>query len=484
MKRNYQAIQEAREAGAKTYETGIPCKQGHIAPRATATGTCTVCTALASKAWSMRNTHKGAEYAAAYRARNPEKTKEAARTYTAKRWEENPTHMQAIKTASYKRKVEAAGGTYMPFNRMSIEELISRVYAAHGSKLTYVSGYTSMLVNATFSCTQHECIVEAQPHNVLRGANPCPQCNHMKSEAEANIFALVSNYTAAEARNRTLLKPRELDILLPERKLAIEYSGMFWHSHFEAAAEKKDKYKHLQKYLDCKAQGIRLLTIYESEWLEHKYALQRLLRNACGKAKGKLMARKCALRKVPTHEVRAFYDKYHPQGGAGGGEHYGLYWKDKLVACMRFAFGQNDRGSGAATRVWTLGRYATRITVAGAASRLFKAFLQEHNPQEVKSFSDNRYFEGGMYEQLGFTLEAEVGADYQVWSPKTGLRPKSHYQRRALPKRLAEHGVEDTFDPETDPRTEAEMTYLMGAGRIYDCGKKKWTWVVDTTAQQ
>jgi hypothetical protein len=176
-----------------------------------------------------------------------------------------------------------------------------------------------------------------------------------------------------------------------------------------------------------------------------------------------------------NHEARTFYERYHPQGGDGSGEHYGLYWNSKLVACMRFTFGANDRGENK-SRLWTLTRYATRITVAGAASRLFKAFVEEHKPTEVKSFSDNRYFEGGMYAQLGFALEEETGPDYQVWSPKLGLRPKSHYQRRNLPKRLQEHGISEEFNPETDQRSEAEMTFLMGCRRLYDCGKKRWVW--------
>jgi hypothetical protein len=254
---------------------------------------------------------------------------------------------------------------------------------------------------------------------------------------------------------------------------------MRYHTHWDASSEKDGKHRHYQKYVDCKALGIRLITLYESEWLNHNYAVRRLLRNALGKGKGKLMARKCELKKVESAAASAFYDRYHPQGGAGNGEHYGLFWKGKLVACMRFTFGANDRGA-TATRMWTLTRFATRVTVAGAASRLFKAFVVEHNPSEVKSFSDNRFFEGGMYAQLGFALEAEAAPDYQVWSPKIGLRPKSYYQRRNIPARLRDHGIVDAFDPETDPRTEAEMTYLMRCGRIYDCGKKRWLWTAPT----
>lgn len=358
-------------------------------------------------------------------------------------------------------------------------EVLAR--AKHGDKFDYtLTKYTHNQHDITLRCITHNRILTQTARDHLDGYNPCPHCNHMKSSGESEVFSLLSNLVPAEARNRTILKPKELDIYLPEQKLAIEYCGEFWHSLGDPESARKDRRKHIDKYRQCKEQGIRLITLWESEWQEHNYAVKRLLRNAVGKSRGKLMARKCELKRVTNAAARAFYDRYHPQGGAGSGEHYALLWKGKMVACMRFVLGANDRGAGAAQRVWTLGRYATRVTVAGAASRLFKAFVQEFNPPLVKSFSDNRFFDGGMYAQLGFTLEADVPEDYQVWSPKLGLRPKSHYQRRLLPKRLAEHGLTETFDPETDPRTEAEITYLMGARRLYDCGKKRWVWTAST----
>ena len=365
--------------------------------------------------------------------------------------------------------------------RDSVDSFVAKATAIWGSafdfsNVVYVNSQTRIRV----TCNTHKIQCDTKPNWLLNGYNPCPHCNHMKSSGESDVFSLLSNLVPAEARNRTILKPKELDIYLPEQKLAIEYCGEFWHSLGDPESARKDRRKHIDKYRQCKEQGIRLITLWESEWQEHNYAVKRLLRNAVGKSRGKLMARKCELKRVTNAAARAFYDRYHPQGGAGSGEHYALLWKGKMVACMRFVLGANDRGAGAAQRVWTLGRYATRVTVAGAASRLFKAFVQEFNPPLVKSFSDNRFFDGGMYAQLGFTLEADVPEDYQVWSPKLGLRPKSHYQRRLLPKRLAEHGLTETFDPETDPRTEAEITYLMGARRLYDCGKKRWVWTAST----
>ena len=362
--------------------------------------------------------------------------------------------------------------------RDSLDSFVAKATALWGDKFDYSSAaYKNSQTRIEVICKEHGTVCETKPNWLLNGYNPCQNCNHMKSNGEAEVFAFLSNLTAAEARNRTILKPRELDIYLPVHKLAVEYCGEFWHSYGDADSERKDRRKHIQKYQTCKEQGVRLITLLESEWKEHNYAVRRLLRNAVGKAKGKLMARKCELRRVSNAEARVFYARYHPQGGAGSGEHYALFWNGKMVACMRFVLGANDRGAGAANRVWTLGRYATRVTVAGAASRLFKAFVRDFNPPLVKSFSDNRFFDGGMYAQLGFTLEADVPEDYQVWSPKLGLRPKSHYQRRLIPKRLEEHGMSsEQFDPATDSRTEAEMTYLMGARRLYDCGKKRWVW--------
>jgi G:T-mismatch repair DNA endonuclease (very short patch repair protein) len=361
--------------------------------------------------------------------------------------------------------------------QLPVAQFISRAAEVHGGRYEYAeTQFDNMLTSSVdIRCLEHGWFSQS-PVNHLAGKDGCTKCNHMKSAPEEQVADYLEIFTTVERRNRTLIGPKEIDIYLPEKKIAIEFCGMYWHSHGDKDAEKKGKGRHAEKHALCAAEGVRLITIYETEWAERQATVKRMLRNAIGKTKGRLMARKCELRKPTVQEARAFYEKYHPQGGDGTGAHYGLYWDGKLVACMRFTFGSNDRGHGAKVRQWTLSRYASRLSVAGAASRLFKAFLTDQKPDEVKSFSDNRLFSGGMYEQLGFQLEADVVPDYQVWSQKLGLRPKPHYQRRLLPARLREHGMDEKFDPATDKRTEAEMTYLLGARRIYDCGKKRWLW--------
>lgn len=353
--------------------------------------------------------------------------------------------------------------------------VVTRAKKLHGDKFTYSCDSWENLNTSYIKVTCSHGVFEQLGVNLLAGKVSCQKCGNMKSAPEQEVADYLKIYAPIIQHDRKLIAPKELDIYIPSANLAIEFHGMYWHSHFSAIDEKANKNKSHNKYKECADKGIRLITIYETEWQQRQFQIKRLLRNAIGKTKGKLMARKCQIGEVSTQAAKEFYDRYHPQGGDGSGKHYGLYWKSKLVACMRFALGSNDRGSNA-NRVWTLARFATRVNVLGGASKLFKAFVKDEQPKVIKSFSDNRYFSGGMYTQLGFVMELESQPDYQVWSQKLGLKPKTHYQRRVLQKRLGDHKVKEIYNHETDPRTEKEMTYLMGAGRIYDCGKKRWVW--------
>ncbi len=72
--------------------------------------------------------------------------------------------------------------------------------------------------------------------------------------------------------DRQVIKPRELDIYLPNLNLAIEFNGSYWHS-IEADCPKD---YHLMKSLLCREKNIRLIHIYEFEDIEEQ---KQLLKN-------------------------------------------------------------------------------------------------------------------------------------------------------------------------------------------------------------
>ena len=77
--------------------------------------------------------------------------------------------------------------------------------------------------------------------------------------------------------DRQLIKPLEVDFLLPDYKLAIEFNGIYWHSN-------KPEGYHSNKTLLCKKQGVNLIHIWEDKWLENKEMFKQILKNELHKA--------------------------------------------------------------------------------------------------------------------------------------------------------------------------------------------------------
>jgi len=67
----------------------------------------------------------------------------------------------------------------------------------------------------------------------------------------------------------SIISPLELDIYLPDYNVAIEYDGLYWHS---------DLYKepdfHIRKTEMCEFKGIRLIHVFENEWVNNREWVQ------------------------------------------------------------------------------------------------------------------------------------------------------------------------------------------------------------------
>ena len=69
---------------------------------------------------------------------------------------------------------------------------------------------------------------------------------------------------------------KELDVVIPELKLAIEYNGLYWHSTMYP------KYKpgnHIMKTNLCENIGYRLIYVWENDWVDNKGKVKTKLEN-------------------------------------------------------------------------------------------------------------------------------------------------------------------------------------------------------------
>lgn len=95
-----------------------------------------------------------------------------------------------------------------------------------------------------------------------------------KSSGEAEVFKLLrEKFPKLEIlRNvRDVIAPKELDIYLPEKRVAIEFNGNFWHSiEFQERYLPEVKNTLLEKTLLCEDRGIHLIHVFEDEWAEKR----------------------------------------------------------------------------------------------------------------------------------------------------------------------------------------------------------------------
>ena len=94
-----------------------------------------------------------------------------------------------------------------------------------------------------------------------------------ESKVELELLDFIKQYFPNAHKDKKIIKPQELDIIIPELNLAIEYNGDYWHS-IEFSLEKYgnlDGYygRHLNKVLETNKKGYRLIHIWESDWINN-----------------------------------------------------------------------------------------------------------------------------------------------------------------------------------------------------------------------
>ena len=103
-----------------------------------------------------------------------------------------------------------------------------------------------------------------------------------ESKDELELFDFIKELAPnARRHDRTIIKPQELDIVIPELNLAIEFNGDYWHSseHWLENHDSLDEYYnyHLNKTIETNKKGYRLIHIWENNQDEIKDKLKDIL---------------------------------------------------------------------------------------------------------------------------------------------------------------------------------------------------------------
>ena len=293
----------------------------------------------------------------------------------------------------------------------------------------------------------------------------CEKCDpNRKNTLENQIFdfltSILQNKEIIIRRDRTLLHGKELDFYIPSKKLAIELNGLYWHSEIGGNVSKM---YHLYKSKSCIFYGVRLIHIFESEWVYKRKIVESIIKNILGLIDIKIYARKCKIKEINVLEKNNFLEYNHIQGTDASNIRLGLFYNNELMSVMTFCKSRFDKKIE-----YEMSRFCNKINtnIIGGASKLFSHFVNYYLPKSVVSYSDKRYFSGKVYHQLGFSFVKATSPNYHyIINKYKTLCNRMSFQKHKLPKLLEKFELS---------LSEWENMKNNGFDRIWDCGNDKW----------
>lgn len=294
----------------------------------------------------------------------------------------------------------------------------------------------------------------------------CPRCASKMSKQHLAIERLLAEWGIDfKSNDKSVLGGNlELDIIIPDKKVAIEVNGAFWHreglieTHTRTYAGKN---YHLDKTKRCEEIGWRLIHIFDYEWNDKEELLTKKLKhilNICENSS--IFARKCKVSEISSKQSWKFLEENHIQGKDSGSIRLGLFFENEMVGVMTF-LGKSGN--------YKLSRFATSKQVVGGFSKLLTHFEREYKPRIIETFADRRFSKLGedVYTKTGFTFVDYTEPSYRYYNVETGeVVNRQSFMRHKLYEKYPEF--------EKLGLTEKQIAIKLGFDRIYDCGHLKF----------
>lgn len=99
---------------------------------------------------------------------------------------------------------------------------------------------------------------------------------HSFSKYEQDIADFISTFYIGKCirNSHSIIAPLELDLYYPEKKIAIEFNGDYWHDE-----NHKHINYHYNKFKMCYNKGIILVSVFESEWHARELIIKQYLKD-------------------------------------------------------------------------------------------------------------------------------------------------------------------------------------------------------------
>jgi len=279
----------------------------------------------------------------------------------------------------------------------------------------------------------------------------CLNCNPITSNGtsklEKELLEYVRSVYTGEIQSNIRFNNKEIDIYLPDLKLGFEFNGLYWHSELH-----KDKNYHYDKYKHFDALGIRVVHIWEDDWIYKKDIIKSMICEKLNLINNSVIyTSDCVVREVKDNKlVKNFLNTNHLDGNVfcrSTAIKLGLYYNNELVSLIVFKKLDNN--------TWELLRFCNKlgILIDNSTVVLFKYFQETFSYDKIIAFSSMTHSTGSLLKTLGFINNKYIVPKY-YWC-KNGIKKYSY------------------------SKDKVDIMYNNGYFRLYDCGSKKWIFLCE-----
>jgi hypothetical protein len=281
--------------------------------------------------------------------------------------------------------------------------------------------------------------------------------NYNNSHLEVELYTWLndelSNVEVIHS-DRSLLSNQELDIYIPDKKLAVEFNGDYWHSDI-----KKDIKYHQNKTIRCAKRRVHLIHVFEHEWVDNRKQniIKNIIRKRVGIINDSISINDTRITEITKDESDEFMNKYSLNKHEESEVNLGCIYNDEIVGVMTFK--RYETGSDYEYEL-TRTCWKDIIVINNGNDALFNYFRTKYNPNSVVAYVNITKFTGDSYTKIGFKpvkVNAITDPNY-IWV-KSDLSVSEEYTSKSH--------IDDLYNTEM---------YNNDFLKIYDSGNIKLEW--------
>ena len=242
--------------------------------------------------------------------------------------------------------------------------------------------------------------LRSEENKALSKAKACEiSLSYQRSQAEAEIEALYpTNFI-----NVSSIISMELDLWYPDKKLAIEYNGDYWHS----TRHKRNGKLHLRKLSLCQDKGIRIINIFERDWRNKDLRPKILTHLNRIFYPERFQMPEGDIKNVPKSLKTDFEEKYNLEGSCVSSNSIGMHKNGELVCVLSYNI---------KSKKCYIKRFTTNCAYLENYDKLFSYIKDKYKLPIILRY-DNRYYDGTFLNE-NFTFYQRSLLDYFMFCIK------------------------------------------------------------------